>query len=114
MTLAIDSYRGEEFSLSGLALSNSVRPAVAISTDLDSQMLEDRTPLLVQGMQVSPSASNHFKKTDVAAIYAEIYEPLMKGPSPPIVAFDLRVVDSKLAQQQTYVSQVSDHTNGAH
>src|SRR5258708_5210869 len=70
MPLSIDSYRGEEFSLSGLALSNSVRPAVAISTDLDSQMLEDRTPLLVQGMQVSPSASNHFKKTDVAAIYA--------------------------------------------
>jgi hypothetical protein len=100
MPLAIDPYRGEEFSISGLALSNNVRPAAAIATDLDSQMLEDRTPLLVQGMQVSPSASNHFKKTDAAAIYAEIYEPLMKGPNPPVVAFELKVVERKSGQEK--------------
>ena len=61
--------------------------------------------MLVQGMQVSPSASNHFKKTDVAAIYAEIYEPLMKGPSPPNVAFDLRVVERKSGQEKLHVRE---------
>jgi len=105
MPLLIDPYQGEEFSMSGLALSNNIRPAAAISTDLDTQMLEDRTPLLVQGMQVSPSASNHFKKTDPAAIYAEIYEPLMKSSSPPTVAFDLRVVERKSGQEKLHVRQ---------
>ncbi len=75
-SLLIDPYRGQEFSISGVALSNNIRRAADVSTDLDSQLLEDRTPLMVRGMQVSPSASNHFKKTDVAAIYAEVYEPL--------------------------------------
>jgi hypothetical protein len=105
MPLSIDPYRGEEFSISGLALSNKIRPAAAISTDLESQMLEDRTPLLVQGMQVSPSASNHFKKTDGAAIYAEIYEPLLKGPNPPIVAFELRVVERRSGQEKLHVRE---------
>jgi hypothetical protein len=103
MPLLIDSYRAEEFSMSGLALSNNIRPAAAISSDLDSQMLEDRTPLMVQGVQVLPSASNHFKKTDPAAIYAEVYEPLMKGPNPPLVAFELRIVERKTGQEKLKV-----------
>jgi hypothetical protein len=101
--LAIDPYRGQEFSISGVALSNSIRRAADISTDLDSQLLEDRTPLLVQGLQISPSASNHFKKTDVAAIYAEIYEPLLKNPNPPDVGYELTVVDRKSGQQKLHV-----------
>jgi VWFA-related protein len=101
--LAIDAYRGQEFSISGVALSNSIRRAADISTDLDSELLQDRTPLLVQGLQISPSASNHFKKTDVAAIYAEIYEPLLKNPNPPDVAYELIVVDRKSGQQKLHV-----------
>jgi hypothetical protein len=100
MPLSIDAYRGEEFSISGVALSNNLRPATAISTDLDSEMLEDRTPLVVSGVQISPSASNHFKKTDTAAVYAEVYEPLLKGPSPPGVAFELKVVERKTGQEK--------------
>ena len=69
-------------------------------TDLDSQLLEDRTPLVVQGMQISPSASNHFKKTDTAAIYAEVYEPLLKNPNPPEVAYELIVVERKSGQEK--------------
>jgi VWFA-related protein len=100
MPLLIDPYRDQEFSLSGLALSNHLRPAAAASTDLDSQLLEDRTPLVVQGVQVLPSASNHFKKTDNACMYAEIYEPLLKGPNPPVVAFELRLVERKTGQEK--------------
>jgi hypothetical protein len=83
-----------------VALSNNLRAATAISTDLDSEMLEDRTPLVVKGVQISPSASNHFKKTDVAAVYAEVYEPLLKGPNPPAVAFEFKVVERKSGQEK--------------
>jgi VWFA-related protein len=98
--LLIDPYHAEDFGLSGLALSNSIHPAAAVANDLDSEMLEDRTPLLVQGMQVTPSGSNHFKKTEVAGVYAEVYEPLLKGPNPPVVAFEMRVVDQKTGQER--------------
>ena len=101
--LAVDPYRGQEFSISGIALSNAIRRAADVSTDLDSQLLEDRTPLVVQGLQISPSASNHFKKTDMAAIYAEIYEPLLKNPKPPEVAYELIIVDRKSGQQKLHI-----------
>jgi VWFA-related protein len=101
--LLIDPYQGKEFSMSGVALSNNIRRASDISADLDGQLLEDRTPLMVQGLQISPSASNHFKKTDTAAIYAEVYEPLLKNPNPPEVAYELTVVDLKSGQQKLHV-----------
>lgn len=103
--LAIDPYRGQEFSISGVALSNDIRRAADMSTSLDSQLLEDRTPLLVQGMQVLPSASNHFKKTDTAGIYAEVYEPLLKNPNPPEVAYELIVVELKSGQEKLHVGE---------
>ncbi len=109
--LVIDPYRDQEFSMSGVALSNSIRRAADLSTDLDSQLLEDRTPLLVQGLQISPSASNHFKKTDTAAIYAEIYEPLLKHPNPPQVGYELTVVDRKSGQQKVHVGDKLSKVN---
>jgi len=101
--LVIDPYRDQEFSISGVALSNNVRRAADISSDLDGQLLEDRTPLLVRGLQISPSASNHFKKTDTAAIYAEIYEPLLKDANPPEVAYELIVQERKSGQEKFHV-----------
>jgi VWFA-related protein len=103
MPLMIDPYRGQEFSISGVALSNSIRRTADISTDLDDLLLEDRTPLLVQDLQILPSASNHFKKTDTAAIYAEVYEPLLKNPNPPEVAYELIVLERKSGQEKFHV-----------
>ncbi|MHB8214993.1 MAG: VWA domain-containing protein [Candidatus Sulfotelmatobacter sp.] len=101
--LAIEPYQGKEFSISGVALSNSFRRAADVAGDLDGQLLEDRTPLLVQGIQISPSATNHFKTTDTAAIYAEVYEPLLKNANPPEVAYELIVVDLKSGQQKLHI-----------
>jgi VWFA-related protein len=101
--LLVDPYQGKEFSMSGVALSNNIRRASDISADLDGQLLEDRTPLMVQGLQISPSASNHFKKTDTAAIYAEVYEPLLKNLNPPEVAYELTVVELKSGQQKLHI-----------
>ncbi len=101
--LAVDPYHDQDFSMSAIALSNSIRDTGRLSTDLDSQLLEDRTPLVVQGMQISPSGSNHFKKTDSAAIYAEVYEPLLRQPKPPQVAYEVTVVDRKSGQQKVHL-----------
>ena len=101
--LTIDPYGEKQFSISDVALSNSVVRAADLSDNLDSLLLEDRTPLLVQGLQISPSATNHFKKTDSAAIYAEIYEPLLKNPSPPEVAYELFIVNLKTNQQRFHI-----------
>jgi len=102
--LLVDPYRGQEISMSGVALSNDVHRAADI-TGLDSQLLEDRTPLVVKGLEVAPSASNHFKKTDGAAIYAEIYEPLLKNPNPPDVAYELIVVERKTGLEKIHVGE---------
>jgi hypothetical protein len=105
-------YGGKEFSISGVALSNNIHKASDIATDLDSQLLEDRTPLMAQGMQISPSASNHFKKTDFAGIYAEIYEPLLKDPNPPKIAFEVKIVERKSGQEKFKVSDKIPDSKG--
>lgn len=101
--LSIDAYGDGQFSLSSVALSNSLRRASDLSTDLDSELLEDRTPLIVQGLQISPSGSNHFQKTDTAALYAEIYEPLQAKPNPPDLGYELFITDLKTNQQKSHL-----------
>ncbi|MGB6404495.1 MAG: hypothetical protein WBF26_16775, partial [Candidatus Sulfotelmatobacter sp.] len=48
-------------------------------------------------------ASNRFKKTDTAAIYAEVYEPLLKNPNPPKVGFELIVVERASGQEKLHL-----------
>jgi hypothetical protein len=98
LALVIDAYDGKQFSMSGVALSNDVRRLGDMSTALDSELLADKTPLMVQGVQVIPSACNRFKKTDSAAVYAEIYAPLLLGPKPPELAVELMIIDRKTGQ----------------
>src|SRR6202008_3312929 len=74
--LQIDAYDGKQFTLAGVALTNSATRVSDIPSGLDAQLLEDRTPLVVQGMQIVPSATNRFKKGDNVIMYTEIYEPL--------------------------------------
>jgi VWFA-related protein len=91
--LAIDPYDGKHFSLSGLALTNSVQRLNDIPTGLDSVLLEDRTPLVVKGMHIAPSGSNRFKHTDSVALYAEIYEPLLTSATPPAVGMGYTIFE---------------------
>jgi hypothetical protein len=96
MPLVVEPYDVKQFSLSGVALSKEARRTSDLGASLDALLLEDRVPLLAQGMQLVPSGSNHFKKTDLALFYVEIYEPLLVNADPqkiPLVAFQLRVLD---------------------
>ena len=47
--------------------------------------------------------SNRFKKGDLVAFYAELYEPLLVNgdpKTPPVVAFEIRVLDEKTGEQK--------------
>ena len=98
--LAIDPYSGKQLSLSALALSNQFVSVSSLATGLDSALLEDRTPLVVRGLQIIPSASNRFKKTDTAAVYLELYDPALLAPSPPKVGVEMRVTDRKSGEKK--------------
>jgi hypothetical protein len=67
---------------------------------MDADLLEDKKPLVVRGMQIVPSATNRFKKTDNTAIYAEVYAPSLVSANPPKVGIELRIVDPKTKEQK--------------
>jgi len=91
--LSIDAYDGKHFSLGGIALTNSVQKLNDIPQSLDSVLLEDRTPLVVKGMQIIPSPTNRFKHTVNVVVYSEIYEPLLTSDQPPVVGMGYTIFD---------------------
>jgi hypothetical protein len=106
--LQIDSYDGEHFSLGGVVISNDTQRMddIAASSNLDAALLEDRTPLVVKGMQISPVATNHFKRSDHVVVYSEIYEPLMLSETPPKVVFGYRVFERASNKEVAYSGSV--------
>ena len=64
-----------------------------IPQSLDSVLLEDRTPLVVKGMQIIPSPTNRFKHTENVVVYSEIYEPLLTSENPPVVAMGYTILE---------------------
>lgn len=96
----VPSFDGKQISLSAIALSNMTAKVSDLDTTLDSQLIEDRKPLLVRGIQISPSATNHFKKTDNAVAYIEVYDPALAGEKPPQLGVEFRIVDKKTGDQK--------------
>lgn len=96
--LVVDPYDSNKFGLSGVALSTELRRVTDLDVGLDAALLEDEKPLVSRGMQIVPSGSNLFKKTDTAAVYVEVYEPLLLQPKPPIVGLQMRLVDRKTGE----------------
>jgi VWFA-related protein len=97
--LQIDAYDGKHFSLGGVVLTNSLQRVSDIPTGLDAALLEDRTPLVVRGLQIVPSASNRFKHTDKVVMYTELYEPLLTTANPPQVAVAYRILERATSKQ---------------
>jgi hypothetical protein len=93
--LVIDPYDGKTFSVSGIALSDQATQVQGLGGALEADLLSDHTPLIVNNMEITPSASNHFKKTEVVTLYAQVYDPRLADPNPPAVRVNFNVVDSK-------------------
>jgi len=103
MPLQVDPYNPEQFAISGLALSREIHKTEDVGPALDATLLEDKIPLVTQGIQIVPSGTNEFKKGDVSVFYAEIYEPLLTMPDPDrpvLVAIQMRVLDRKTGEEK--------------
>jgi VWFA-related protein len=97
----IDAYDGKQFAIGGLALTNNAQRVeqLASSTDFDTVLLEDRTPLVVKGMQVVPSAVNRFKRSDKVVMYSEVYDSLLSADKPPRVAIGYKIQERATAKE---------------
>jgi VWFA-related protein len=93
--LTVDAYDGKKFSLSAVALSNRLQPVSELGSSLDADLLADRAPLVVRNLEITPSADNHFKKTDKVAVYAQIYVPQLADANPPTVKCTYLIADPK-------------------
>ncbi|HTB92719.1 MAG TPA: VWA domain-containing protein [Candidatus Sulfotelmatobacter sp.] len=96
--LKIDAYDGKKFTLGGVVLSKTILPVDQIPTDVDATLLEDRTPMIVKGMQITPAANYAFKQSDKVVIYSQVYEPLLKADSPPRVVAGYKILDASNKQ----------------
>ncbi|HTA58671.1 MAG TPA: VWA domain-containing protein [Candidatus Baltobacteraceae bacterium] len=92
--LKIDAYDGKKFTLGGVVLSKTIQSVDQIPTDVDATLLEDRTPMIVKGMQITPAANYAFKQSDRVVVYSQIYEPLLKSDAPPKIAAGYSIFDS--------------------
>jgi len=96
--LVIEPYDGKTFTMSAITLSDDLRPAAGLGGALEADLLSDRTPLIIQDMEVVPSGSNHFKRTEKVALYAQIYDPDLVSQNPPAVRLGYSIVDLKTGQ----------------
>jgi hypothetical protein len=55
--------------------------------------VEDHTPLIANGAQITPAAKYQFKKSDYVVLYSELHEPLLKPENPPKIGAGYVVFD---------------------
>ena len=97
--LTIAPFDGSQLGITGPALSDDVRPVNELVASLDSQLLEDQTPLICQGLEVFPQPGNRFPRGDKVGFYVEVFEPRMQSAFVPRVGVLFNIVDSKTNQQ---------------
>jgi VWFA-related protein len=97
--LIIAPFDGKQLGISGPALSDDFRPVNQLVASLDSQLLEDQTPLLCRGMEVFPQPGNRFQHGEKVAFYVEVFEPGMQTAFAPRVGVLFNIVNSKTNQQ---------------
>jgi hypothetical protein len=106
--LKIDDYDGKQLALGGIALTNNVQRVddLASSADLDSVLVEDRTPLVVKGMQVVPMAVNRFKTSDKVVLYSEIYDSLLTEEKPPRLVLGYKIQERTTNKEVFFTGSV--------
>jgi VWFA-related protein len=112
--LAVDPYDGKNFNLSALALSKETHPLSDMAQGLDADLMQGDVPLVYHGVQIVPAADYHFKKTDPAVVYMEIYAPSMAESNPPQVDLQYMIVDTKTGQAKINASIPKVQGDGGH
>ncbi len=113
--LNIDPYTPRQFTMSSMVLSKELHKVTDMATGLDAELLQDRTPLIAQGMQIIPTANARFKSTEPAVAYIEVYEPLLLADAAatsnrPQVGLLLDFIDRKTGQDK--ISAKYDNAGG--
>ena len=98
--LKVDTYDNTSFGLSGVAMSREMHKLNDLDAGLDAALLADKTPLVVQGTELTPAPSNLFHQSGAGAFYIEIYEPLMTEDKKHQVGIRMVIVDRKTGQQK--------------
>jgi len=104
--LQIDGFDGKKFTLGGVVLSKSLQRVDEIPAEVDATLLEDRTPLILKGMQITPAADYTFKKGDNVTLYSELYEPLMKTDAATKVLSGYRIFDQSTNKEVFFTGGV--------
>ena len=105
--LTIDGYDGNRFTLGGVVLSSNLQRVDQIPTEVDAILLEDRKPLIVKGMQITPSGSYQFKKGENVVLYSELYEPGLKANPTMKVVSGYRVFDKTTNKEMYFTGGIA-------
>ena len=76
--LEVDPFSGKEFILGGPQFGDRIVSLAPQAEDTDENLLENTKLLIANGVQVIPSAGNHFPKGAQPVVYVELYNPLLK------------------------------------
>jgi hypothetical protein len=90
----------------GIALSTDFQKLNQDSTQLDAVLVEDRIPLVANGVQITPAAKYQFKKSDKVVLYSELYEPLLKNENPPKIGAAYYVFDKTTNKEVCFTGVV--------
>jgi len=93
MQLNVDPWKPGDVALSGIVLSREVHPANQLDLGLATALTGANKSFVVDGMQVIPSGSTVFKKSEPAFFHFEVY-----GPNS--VAAHIRFLDRKTGVEE--------------
>ena len=102
--LDVTSYASNTLGVSSLALSKQFHKVSELGGLLDVALLEDKTPLIADGLQIVPTGTPAFGKEDLPIFYVEMYEPLLvsgDAQMPPQMGIRMRVLDRKTGEQKS-------------
>jgi hypothetical protein len=98
--LLINAYEASDFAVSGIAFSKVFAKVTDSDANLDSVLLEGRSPLVAGNYQFTPTGYSRFKAADRVGMYLEVYDPALvaevKAGAPKLqVAVQMRILDGK-------------------
>ncbi|HEY6291995.1 MAG TPA: VWA domain-containing protein [Terriglobia bacterium] len=98
LPITVRPYNGNQFSISGVVLSDQIHRVQDSAVSLNEALLEDQKVFVAQNYQFQPSADNRFKAGQPLALYVEIYEPAMAAGKPD-VQIQYEVINRKTNEQ---------------
>jgi hypothetical protein len=93
--LVINAYDGKDFAVSGIAFSTVFAKVTDAEANLDTVLLEGRSPLVAGNYQFTPTGVARFKAADTVGMYFELYDPALVGEKKPSVQVQIHILDGK-------------------